>query len=166
MLTLYECRVKYSKDFDEKSKPVTEIYLFDALTYTEAETRANEEMASYISGEFQIVSIRKSRYADIFQPDGGDRWYKAKVSFITIDEKSGKEKRIAQTNLILASDIKDAYDKIKAAINIDDLEVNAIDETKIMDFFPLFSKDDEVKDRIISRRPATEAELEEARNNR
>lgn len=166
MQTFYECRVKYAKEVDGQSKPITELYLFDALTYTEAEARVTEEMASYISGEFQIASIRKARYAELFQPEGGDRWYKVKVSFLLVDEKSGKEKRVSQTILILASDIKDAYDKIKAAINIDDLEVNAIDETKIMDFFPLFSKDDEVKDRVISRRPATEAELEEARNNR
>lgn len=167
MQTYYECRVKYAKEVDGQSKPITEVYLFDAQTYTEAEARANEEMASYISGEFQIASIRKAKYAELFQPEGGDRWYKVKVSFLLVDEKSGKEKRVSQTILMLASNIKDAYDKTIECMGGDtpDFEVNTIDETKIMDFFPYFSKNDDVKDREIGRRPATEAELSEARNN-
>ena len=161
MVTLYECGVRYRKNVDGTEKPVTELYLFDALSYTEAEARAIEEMQTMISGDFQITTIRRTKYAELFQPEGGDRWYKVKASFVMIDEKSGKEKRVSQTVLTLALDLKDAYDKTVEGMGgeTDDFEINAINETKILDFFPLFEKNDDVKDRELIRRPATEEEL-------
>lgn len=163
MLTLFECKVRYQKpdEHSGKEKRVTDTYLFDAITYTEAEERIYKEMPQYISGEFQVASIRKAKYAEVLPSDDGDRWYKVKISFVMIDEASGREKRISQIILVLASDIKDAVDKTIQGMGGDgdeSFEVNMVTETPIMDFFPLFDKDKLPEDKEISRRPATEVD--------
>ncbi len=166
MLTLFECKIRYEKidSISGKEKMVTDTFLFDALTYTEAEKRVHEQMPEYISGEFMVVSIRKAKYGEIIPTDDGDRWFRGKVSFITVDEKAGKEKKISQSVLVLASGIKDAVDKIIEGMNgtTDDFEVNAVSETQIMDYFPLFDKDEELKDKEIARRPASSVEQQAA----
>ncbi|MCQ2203181.1 MAG: DUF4494 domain-containing protein [Bacteroidales bacterium] len=164
MLTLFECKIRYMKP-DERSgkdKRVTEAYLFDAITYTEAEERVYKEMPQYISGEFAIASIRKAKYAEVLPSDDGDRWYKVKISFLMVDEASGREKRVSQMILVLASDVKDAVDKTIAGMNgdTDDFEVNMVMETAIMDFFPLFDKDKLPEDKEVGRREATPEDLE------
>jgi len=157
MQTLFECKIRFNKidDRSGKEKRVTETYLFDAITYTEAEERAYKEMQEYISGEFNVSSIRKAKYAEIFPSDDGDRWYKVKVSFLSVDEASGREKRVSQLVLVLASNIKDACDKTIKGMNgvTDDFEINSVIESPIMDFFPLFDKDALPEDREIARRP-------------
>lgn len=165
MLTLFECKIRYVKpdEHSGKDKKVTEAYLFDALTYTEAEERVYKEMPEYISGEFAIASIRKAKYAEVLPSEDGDRWYKVKVSFLWVDEASGREKRISQVVLVLASDIKDAVDKTIAGMGgegDESFEVNMVMETPIMDFFPLFDKDKLPEDKEVARRPATEADAD------
>ncbi len=147
MLTLFECKIRYQKpdEHSGKEKRVTDTYLFDAITYTEAEKRIYEEMPEYISGEFMVASIRKAKYAEVLPSEDGDRWFKVKISFIMVDEASGKEKRISQIILVLASDIKDAVDKTIKGMGgdgDDSFEVNMVQETPIMDFFPLFKKEE------------------------
>ncbi len=163
MQTLFECKIRFQKIDDKsgKEKRVTEAYLFDALTYTEAEERAYKTMEEYISGDFTVASIRKAKYAEILPSDDGDRWYKVKVSFLSVDEASGREKRVSQTVLVLACDIKDACDKTIDGMNgtTDDFEINSVIESSIMDYFPLFDKDALPEDREISRRPLDPGEV-------
>ena len=163
MLTLFECKIRYMKPDERSGKDVrvTETYLFDAITYTEAEERIYKEMPEIISGEFAIASIRKAKYADVLPSEDGDRWFKTKVSFLWVDENSGKEKRISQLILVLASDIKDAIDKVVAGLNgddLDDFQVNMVMETPIMDFFPLFDKNAAPEDKEVGRRPMQEGD--------
>ncbi len=145
MQTFFECKIRYEKldQLSGEEKMTTETYLFDALTYTEAEERIHTQMREYISGDFQVVSIRKTQYAEIIPSDDGDRWFKAKATFLTIDEEAGKEKKVSQTVLVLACGIKDAFDKVVKAMNgtTDDFSITSIVETAIMDYFPLFTKD-------------------------
>lgn len=163
MLTLFECKIRYVRpdEHSGKEKRVTDTYLFDALTYTEAEERIYKEMPQVISGEFVVASIRKTKYAEVLPSDDGDRWFKVKVSFLMCDESSGREKKVSQMILVLASDIKDAVDKTIEGMGgmTDDFEVNMVMETPIMDFFPFFDKDSVPEDKEISRRPATAEEL-------
>lgn len=163
MQTLFECKVRYVKNDENsgKEKRVTETYLFDAISYTEAEERIYKEMEEMIRGEFAVASIRKAKYAEIIPSEDGDRWFKGKVSFLSVDEASGKEKRISNTVLVLASDVKDAVDKIVEGMNgtTDDFVVNAIAESPILDFFPLFDKDALPEDKEISRRPLSEDDV-------
>lgn len=171
MQTMFECTVRYSKPIEgtDKQKRVNEVYLFDALTYTEAEKRAYEKLPEVISGEFMVVGIRKAHYAEIIPNEEGGYWYKVKTSFILVDENSGKEKRVSQMVLTLAEDIKDAIDRTNEALNdTPDFMIKAVNESNILDFFPYMEKHDDEPpvDRELSRRPATEEEIAAAKQSR
>lgn len=153
MQNLFECKVKYEK-IDEQSgkeKKVSETYLIDAVSFTEAESRIYKEMESMIRGEFIVTNIRKANYTEIFENEDGDIWYKSKISFASVDEKSGKEKKVSNQILVLASDVKDAFEKIHQGMGgmTVDFDINAISESPILDFFPYF-KGDDVNDEIPS----------------
>ncbi|MBW3519860.1 DUF4494 domain-containing protein [Flavobacterium sp. NKUCC04_CG] len=140
--TWYECKVKYRKlDETGKQKVVTEPYLVDALSYTEAEKRINEEMTAYISEEFKITAINIANYAEIHPFENTDRWFKSKVSLLAYDEESGKERKTILTILIQANDVKEAYDHTEIVMKntMGDYSIPAIAESPIMDVFPYFS---------------------------
>jgi hypothetical protein len=153
MQNLFECKVKYEK-IDEQSgtqKKVSETYLIDAVSFTEAESRIYKEMEMMIRGEFVVTNIRKANYTEIFDNEDGDRWFKSKISFASVDENSGKEKKVSNQILVMANDVKDAFDKIHEGMNgmTVDFDINAISESPILDFFPYF-KGDEVDEEIPS----------------
>ena len=111
----FECKVRYEKTLENGLvKKVTEPYLVDALSFTEAERRFIEEIEPFMSGEFQVTDIKRAKYAELFETDedAADRWFKAKVAFITLDEKSGAEKKSNQNMLIQASDLRDAVKRL------------------------------------------------------
>lgn len=140
--TWYECKVKYRKTDDTGTQKVTtEPYLVDALSYTEAETRINEEMSAYISEEFKITNIKIANYAEIHPFENADRWFKSKVSLMAYDEESGKERRSNMYILVQANDVKEAYDNTIAIMKntMGDYSIPAIAESPIMDVFPYFS---------------------------
>ena len=138
----YECKVKYRKtDETGTQKVVTEPYLVDALSYTEAEKRINEEMAAYISEEFKITTIKVANYAEIHPFENADRWFRSKVSLVAYDEESGKERKTNMYLLLQANDVKEAYDNTLHAMKntMGDYSIPAISESPIMDVFPYFS---------------------------
>ena len=107
----FECKVKYVKTMENGlEKPVTETYLVDALSFTEAEKRFLEEIRPLMSGEFEVTSIKPVKFADIFFCDreSADKWFKCKLLYITIDEKSGAEKKSASHTLVQAADLREA----------------------------------------------------------
>ena len=107
----FECKVSYEKIMEDgKQKKVTEPYLVDALSFTEAEARIIEELTPFISGEFVIKDIKRAKLSEIFFNENGDRFYKIKVYFITLDEKSGAEKKTATQMLTQASNLKEAIE--------------------------------------------------------
>ena len=123
-------------------KKVTEPYLVDALSFTEAEARIIEEVKPFISGEFIVADIKRARLAELFFNENGDRYYKFKILFITLDEKSGVEKKTAAQMLAQASDIKDAISVLENGMKgtMDDYEIASVSETMIMDVFPFSPK--------------------------
>jgi small-conductance mechanosensitive channel len=123
-------------------KKVTEPYLVDALSFTEAEARIIEEIKPYISGEFTIADIKRARINELFFNELGDRYYRIKVYFITLDEKSGAEKKTAVQMLTQASDIKEAIAVLEEGMkgSMADYIIASVVETMIMDVFP-FSAD-------------------------
>ena len=136
----FECKIRYEKTMEDGlQKKVTEAYVVDALSFSEAEERIIEEMSSYISGEFTVTDIKKAPYGEIFFSDQelADRWYKAKLQFITIDEKTEKEKRSAVTFLVQAGTLDGAVTNINTVMNgtMIDYEKSNIIETKIIDVF-------------------------------
>ena len=119
-------------------KTVTEPYLVDALSFTEAEARIIEEIKPYISGEFSVSDIKRVKYTESFFNETGDRYFKAKLYFITLDEKSGSEKKTAVNMLVQATELKEAVEIVEAEMKktMIDYAFAAVNETAIMDVFP------------------------------
>ena len=143
MQNWYECRVKFEKTLETGTqKKVTEAYLVDAMSFTEAENRIIEEMTPYISGEFEVTAVKKDRISELFIDPQGDKWYRAKVMFITLDEKSGAEKKTATTMLVQAKDFESAVANLKDGMKgtMSDWEINTITETTLMDVFGIVAK--------------------------
>ena len=140
MHTWFECKIKYEKTAEEgKIVKVSEGYLIDALSFTEAEARIIEEMKPFISGEFQVANIKRAKINEMFFNENGDKWYRAKVNFITLDEEKGVEKRTAVSMMVQASDIHEALKGITEGMkgSMADYEIATITETLIMDVITL-----------------------------
>ncbi len=138
MATWFECKVKYDKLAENgQQKTVTEPYLVDALSFTEAEARIIEEITPFISGEFKVTAVKRTNIAEIFWNEAGDRWYKVKVNFITIDEKTAVEKKTANFIMVQAEDFKSAFENFMAGMKgtMSDFEIASISETLIMDVY-------------------------------
>ena len=134
----FEVKVKYEKMMEDgTNKIVSEFYLVDALSFTEAEARTVDEMRTLTSGEFEIAAIKKVNYAEIIKSDGYNEgtWFKCKLAFITIDEKSGKEKKSNVTYLVEGSDLESAKARMVKAMSTTmiDYVFIKIEETPIMD---------------------------------
>lgn len=143
----FECKVRYEKIMEDgKNKKVTEPYLVDALSFTEAEARIIEEMTPYISGEFSVSDIKRANYTELFNSDeeAADRWFKVKLSFITLDEKKGIEKKTSSYVLVQAANFHDAVKKLDEGMKgtMQDFVISSIIETSIMDVFPFKSKEE------------------------
>lgn len=135
----FECKVSYEKMMENgMQKKVTEPYLVDALSYTEAEARIIEEVRPFVSGEFTITDIKRARFAEMFFDENGDRFYKIKVYFITLDEKSGAEKKTAAQMLVQASTLREAIDALEKGMKntMSDYVIASVHETALMDVFP------------------------------
>ena len=142
----YECKIRYEKIMEDGlPKKINEVYVVDALSFSEAEERIIEEMSSYISGEIEIVDVKIAPYREIFFADDNlaDQWFKAKLSFITIDERTNKEKRTSMMYLVNAGNISSAInniDKVMSGTMIDYV-TTSISATKIFDVFEYKKKD-------------------------
>ena len=141
----FECKIRYEKVMEDGTpKKVNEVYVIDALSFSEAEERIMEEMSSYISGEIELVDVKIAPYKEIFFADNNltERWFKAKVVYITIDERTQREKRMPVMVLVNAGSINSAIkntDEVMGGTMID-YAITAIQETKIFDVFEYKNK--------------------------
>ena len=136
----FETKIRYDKTMEDgRDKKVTEAYTVEALSFTEAESAITEEMSHYVSVEFDVRAITRAPYGEIFfsDADSDDKWYRAKLAFITIDEKTEKEKRSNVVYLVQAASLDNARQYVKdvMAKTMIDYEVVSISETPIMDVF-------------------------------
>lgn len=133
----FETKVRYNKEVDGDYKKVTEIYTVDAFSFTESETRIIDEMSKYISGEYSVDDIKKAPYKDILfnDDDQASFWYKVKVGFITVDEKTNKEKIQNVVYLVQAESLRQAVRLIDENFNglSSDYVITEAKETKVMD---------------------------------
>ena len=144
--TWYECKVKYRKTNENGvQKVVTEPYLVDAMSYTEAEKRMIEEMTAYVSEEFKITNIKSANYAEIHPFENCDRWFKSKISLVAYDEESGKERKTNMYLLLQANDVKEAFENTVLAMKntMGDYTIPMISESPIVDVFPYFSGEED-----------------------
>ena len=122
------------------TKKVSEPYLVDAISFTEAEKRIIEEIRPFMTGEFVISDIKRANYSEVFfcDAESADRWFKCKLSFITLDEKSGAEKKTNSYALVQAGDLREAIKYLDEQMKgtIMDYQIASVTETMIMDVFP------------------------------
>ena len=136
----YEVKIQYQEmQEDGKEKKVTEQYVVEALTFTEAESRIIEEMTPYISGEFDVVSEKIAPYNEIFLSDrtDDDKWFISKVGFITLDERTDKEKKQTFRYLVQAATSELALDYTKEMFShgMSDYSIEAVQDTPTIDVF-------------------------------
>jgi hypothetical protein len=165
MNSWFTVKVKYTKQLEDgRLKRVTEPYLLDAVSFTDAEARIYEELGSQITGEFIITNIAKTDYADIFYYEDADEWYKCKLTYINIDADSGKEKKVSNNFLVTASSVKEAYDRIKESLSemTVTFEISSIMLSPIVEVMPYNPDlDVELERRPVEEIPATSDELDE-----
>ena len=147
MHTWFECKIRYEKLMENgMNKKVTEPYLVDALSFTEAEARIIEEMTPFITGEFTVSDIKRANYSELFpsEEESADRWFKCKLIFITLDEKSGAEKKTSTQVLVQAADLRDAVKKLDEGMKgtMADYQIGMVSETPIVDVYPYEAKEE------------------------
>lgn len=143
MQNWFETKAKYVKiDQDGRERKVSETYLIDAVSFTDAETRITKELAQCIRGEFAVDDIKKSNVIEIFPSQSGEFWYKAKISIVTIDERAGKEKKINQYFLVSADDLDQALKHLNEGLSyiLVPYSVTAIALSSVVDVFPYFQE--------------------------
>ncbi len=144
MRTWFLCKVKYAKENEEGLlKNISEQYLVDAVSFTEAEAVLYDRLASQIRGDFQVTGISKSNIVDVFHYEESDIWYKCKISYLVADADSGKEKKVTQYMIVTADDVKNAFDRIQESLSnmLVSFRIPDIVESPIVEVFP-FEKDE------------------------
>lgn len=135
----YETTVRYERQKDDNNNITTEAYAVDALSFAEAEQRITEEMEPYCSGEFDVKKIAIAPYTEVFfsEDEGDDKFFRATVAMITLDERTGKEKKTNVNFLVQAKNIETARRYVVDAFPNKqiDYEINRLVETKILDVF-------------------------------
>lgn len=136
----FETKVKYEKVMEDGlTKTTTETYVVDALSFTEAETSIIEEASAYIAGEFSVKDIKHAQYKELIMSENSsdDKWYRAKVQFIAIDEKTEKEKLTSVTYLVQSNTLQNAVKNVESVMNtgMQDWKLASITETAILDVF-------------------------------
>lgn len=139
MYTWFTVKVKFDRQGEDGLiTKVTEPFLVDALSFTEAESRILKEVKLYAtSGEIEIADIRKTKISELFYNEEGDKWYRCKINYLAVDENKGVEKKIAQTMMVQASDFKKAVDTLIERMRgmLGDYEIATVAETNILDVF-------------------------------
>ena len=146
----YEVKIQYQKTLEDgKEKKVTEQYVVEALSFTEAEARIIKEMTPYISGEFDVVSEKIAPYNEIFLSDKSDddKWFISKVAFITIDERTAKEKKQTFRYLVQAETSEKAmeYTKEMFSHGMSDYSIDAVQDTATLEVFLIEDNKDSVE---------------------
>ena len=140
MQTWFECKAKYNKVSESgREQMVTENFLLDAVSFTDAETRMIRQLQQMVKGgEFAVTDIKKSRIAEVFPYDTGEWWFKATINLVTVDEEAGKEKKMRTYYLIMADDIKEALERLEESLSylVIPYVVSALAVSTIVDVFP------------------------------
>lgn len=139
MQVWFECKVKYVKVTESgKEQTVTENFLLDAVSFTDAETRITRQMQEMVKGEFSVTDIKKSRIAEVFPYENGEWWFKATINLVTIDEDAGKEKKLRTQYLIMADDIQEALTRLDESLSfmVIPYVISSLAVSTIVDVFP------------------------------
>ena len=135
----FEVKVKMQKTMEDgQQKKVSEQYVVEAATFGEAEQRTIENLKPYIEGEFSVTDIKIAGYAQIVNgDDNADKYFKAKVTFVAMDETTGKEKKTSELYLVQSETLESAESDVKNYLNDNNTTISSISETAILDVFSL-----------------------------
>jgi hypothetical protein len=153
-------KVRYTKELDNGTfKRVTEPYLLAAMTFTDAEARIYEELGSIIRGEFTVVSITRTDLHDIFAHDDSDLWFKTVISFVGMSDDSEKEKKVKQTFMLTAGNVKEAAERLREDLGsmLVDFEIKSVSVSDIVEVFPFRPENERL---ALQLHAETRAELE------
>lgn len=143
----YSCKVKHNKELEDGMvKQVTDVFLLDAISYTDAESRTYEICERDISGEFSVTQITKTNIAEVIHNEGSDKWYKSKVVYATVDGDSDKEVKINTYLLVSADHVKQAFERIEEHLNsmLVPYDIPAITLTNILEVYPYSTEEDKI----------------------
>ena len=138
MKTWFECKARYAKEQDNGSvKAVNENYLIDAVSFTDSEERINKELSEIISGEFKVKAVKQSNIGEIIDSYNGEYWYKVRVTFADIDQKTGKQKSASEYILVSADNLKQAYEIMEERLKtvLIPWKIQSVIESNILDVF-------------------------------
>jgi len=141
----YSCKVKFTKETEDGFlKQVTENYLVDAVSYTDAETRIYAIMEDHVRGEFSVASISKTNLSEVINYEDEENWYKCKVTYSTVDGDKAKEVKVTTYFLVAAADVKQAFERVEDNLSsmLVPFEIPAINLTNFIEVFPLQSEED------------------------
>ncbi|MBO9613399.1 MAG: DUF4494 domain-containing protein [Dyadobacter sp.] len=162
MASWYFSKIRYQKEDEAGSlRTIDEAYLIDAVSFTEAEAKCYELIETDAS-DFNVTAINRMRLADIFTYEEGEQWFKAKLIYFSVDERSGKEKKIVNHMLVNAEGIQQALDRINESIRnfLIPYEVTDINLTPILDVFPYSAEENNGSEISANMRPLSEVMAE------
>lgn len=159
----FECKVQYNKvDDSGKERRVSENYLIDAVSFTDAEARIIKAMQSMVRGDFSVTDIRKSRIGEVFPFDAGEWWFKATINIVTIDEQAGREKKVKANYLVAADDIAQALKRLDESLSylVVPYIVTSIAVSTIVDVIPYNPSEAMIPDNFKPLQDSTQSEVE------
>jgi hypothetical protein len=139
MRTWFQCTVKYAKETEEGLlKSISEKYLVDGVSFTEAEAIIYDRLGEQIRGDFQVTHMSKSNIGDVFHYEDSDAWFKGKIQYISVDLNSGKEKKVNQYLLVSAKDVPQAHERIQESLSnmLVSFQVPDVVASPIVEVFP------------------------------
>lgn len=145
MASWYKANIRYQKEDEAGSlQTIIECYLIDSVSFTEAEARAYKQIVTGAS-DFSVTAINRMRLADLFSYEDGEKWFKAKVIYFSVDERSGKEKKVVNYMLVNADGIDQALQRITESLRtmLIPYETTDINLTPILDVFPYTAEEEE-----------------------
>lgn len=143
MSTFFEVKVKYQKvDENGKDKVISEPYILDTVSFSEAEMRINKELEPYITGEFSVQAIKVSNISEIIVDEDCDSFYKCKITFIALDESKGTERKHSANVLFNAENVADANNKANEWMKdvVSNYTIDSVTSSKIVDYFKYDTK--------------------------
>lgn len=134
-MIFYEIKISYTRQTGEDNPAaVKESYMVEGLTCADVETRLIDEIKPLISGEWEVKACKQVQFYDLIPNPEGDRWYKARVEMITVED-NGKEKRKAVSIYVQASNITDANKLLQKELTNLDCEVISITRSAILEVY-------------------------------
>lgn len=134
-MNLFECKISYLKQAEDGNiSKKNELYLVDAMTFTEAEARLHSDLSDHIP-EFDVIAMKTSNINDFVIDEVKEKFFKSKISFVSVDMDSGKEKKMSEYILTQSDDFDEAKKTIAGRMegSIMDFEIDSITRTNIID---------------------------------